>query len=454
MSFDSLGLSAEILRAIAEQGYVEPTPVQVQAIPSILSGLDVMAGAQTGTGKTAGFTWPLLERLKIHASTSASPARHPVRALIVTPTRELAMQVAESVATYGKYVALKSTVIYGGVNINPQIKELQSGVEILVATPGRLLDHVQQKTVNLSKVEILVLDEADRMLDMGFLPDIKRILALLPAKRQNLLFSATIYDDIKKLADQLLNQPVLIEVGRRNAAVETVTHVVHPVDHNRKRALLAHIIKQQDLRQVLVFTRTKHGANRLAHQLQRDGIHSTAIHSNKSQPQRTQALAEFKSGKVRVLVATDVAARGLDIDELPHVVNFELPHVAGDYVHRIGRTGRAGSAGDAVSLVCAEEHEQLKDIERFLKFKLPVEIIPGFEPGQPFRGGSRPGSRKEESPRPLPQRPAREIQPPSPCEVRSQPPVLTERTTSRQQAAKPLPALFQPRPKSGKTDLP
>ncbi len=382
MPFSKLGLSAEILRAISDQGYHEPTPVQAQAIPPILSGLDVMAGAQTGTGKTAGFTWPILQRLKIHSNTSTSPARHPIRALIVAPTRELAMQVEESVRTYGKYLSLKSTVVFGGVNINPQIKELQSGVDMLVATPGRLLDHVQQKTVNLSKVEILVLDEADRMLDMGFLPDIKRILALLPAKRQNLLFSATFSDDIKKLADRLLNKPVLIEVGQSNAAADMVAHVVHPVDHNRKRELLSHIIKSQDLRQVLVFTRTKHGANRLAQQLQRDSIHSTAIHSNKSQPARIQALADFKSGKVRVLVATDIAARGLDIDELPHVVNFELPHVAGDYVHRIGRTGRAGSSGDAISLVCTEEMEQLKDIERFLKFRLPIKIVPGFEPNQ------------------------------------------------------------------------
>jgi ATP-dependent RNA helicase RhlE len=388
MPFSKLGLSAEILRAISDQGYNEPTPVQAQAIPSILSGLDVMAGAQTGTGKTAGFTWPILQRLKIHSNTSTSPARHPIRALIVAPTRELAMQVEESVRTYGKYLTLKSAVVFGGVNINPQIKELQSGVDMLVATPGRLLDHVQQKTVNLSKVEILVLDEGDRMLDMGFLPDIKRILALLPAKRQNLLFSATFSDDIKKLADRLLNKPVLIEVGRGNAAADMVAHVVHPVHHNRKRELLSHIIKSQDLRQVLVFTRTKHGANRLANQLQRDGIHSTAIHSNKSQPARIQALADFKSGKVRVLVATDIAARGLDIDELPHVVNFELPHVAGDYVHRIGRTGRAGSSGDAISLVCAEEMEQLKDVERFLKFKLPVKVVPGFESDQ--KAGHRP----------------------------------------------------------------
>jgi ATP-dependent RNA helicase RhlE len=440
MSFAILGLSAEILRAVTEQGYAEPTPVQAQAIPSILAGKDVMAGAQTGTGKTAGFTLPLLERLRIHANTSMSPARHALRALILTPTRELAMQVAQSVGTYGKYLALKSSVIYGGVNINPQIKDLQSGVEILVATPGRLLDHVQQKTVNLSKVEILVLDEADRMLDIGFLPDIRRILALLPAQRQNLLFSATFSDEIKKLAEQFLNKPVLIEVARRNAAAETVTHVVHPVDHNRKRALLAHIIKQQDLRQVLVFTRTKHGANRLAQQLQRDGIHSTAIHSNKSQPQRTQALGEFKSGKVRVLVATDIAARGLDIDELPHVVNFELPHVAEDYVHRIGRTGRAGSTGDAVSLVCADEQEQLKDIERFLKLRLPVEIIAGFEPGQPFRGNAPAEPRREEVRRPS--------LPPEPRAVQDFPLRPTVMSRSPQsKPTRPLPALFMPRAK-------
>jgi len=379
MAFSKLGLSAEILHAISDQGYIEPTPVQAQAIPPILSGLDVMARAQTGTGKTAGFTWPILQRLKIHSNTSTSPARHPIRALILAPTRELAIQVKESVRTYGKYLLLKPAVVFGGVNINSQIKELQSGVDILVATPGRLLDHVQHKTVNLSKVEILVLDEADRMLDMGFLPDIKRILALLPANRQNLLFSATFSEDIKRLADSLLHKPALIEVGPSNAAADMVQHVVHLVDHNRKRDLLSHIIKSQELRQVLVFTRTKHGANRLAHQLARDGIQSAAIHSNKSQPARIQALADFKSGKVRVLVATDIAARGLDIDELPHVVNYELPHVAGDYVHRIGRAGRAGSSGNAISLVCPEEMDQLKDIERFLKFSLPVKSMPGFE---------------------------------------------------------------------------
>ena len=442
MPFSKLGLSAEILRAISDQGYNEPTPVQAQAIPPILSGLDVMAGAQTGTGKTAGFTWPILQRLKIHSNTSTSPARHPIRALIVAPTRELAMQVEESVHTYGKYLSLKPAVVFGGVNINPQIKELQSGVDILVATPGRLLDHVQQKTVNLSKVEILVLDEGDRMLDMGFLPDIKRILALLPAKRQNLLFSATFSDDIKKLANHLLNKPVLIEVGRGNAPADMVAHVVHPVDHNRKRELLSHIIKSQDLRQVLVFTRTKHGANRLAHQLQRDGIHTTAIHSNKSQPARIQALADFKSGKVRVLVATDIAARGLDIDELPHVINFELPHVAGDYVHRIGRTGRAGSSGDAISLVCAEEMEQLKDIERFLKFGLPVKVVPGFEPNQKavHRESRRPGraqphvfKREHSNIAPI----ASATKPPAPRQAPAQKP-------QQPHVKKSMPALFLP----------
>ena len=442
MPFSKLGLSAEILRAISDQGYNEPTPVQAQAIPPILSGLDVMAGAQTGTGKTAGFTWPILQRLKIHSNTSTSPARHPIRALIVAPTRELAMQVEESVRTYGKYVSLKPAVVFGGVNINPQIKELQSGVDILVATPGRLLDHVQQKTVNLSKVEILVLDEGDRMLDMGFLPDIKRILALLPAKRQNLLFSATFSDDIKKLANHLLNKPVLIEVGRGNAPADMVAHVVHPVDHNRKRELLSHIIKSQDLRQVLVFTRTKHGANRLAHQLQRDSIHSTAIHSNKSQPARIQALADFKSGKVRVLVATDIAARGLDIDELPHVVNFELPHVAGDYVHRIGRTGRAGSSGDAISLVCTEEMEQLKDIERFLKFGLPVKVVPGFEPNRKTThhdsrrpGKAQPHALKREHSRVARIAPARV--PPASLQVPAQKP-------QQPHVKKSMPALFLP----------
>ncbi|MGH8685493.1 MAG: DEAD/DEAH box helicase [Nitrosospira sp.] len=380
MSFDQLNLSAEILHAIADQGYTEPTPIQAQAIPPILEGKDIMGGAQTGTGKTAGFTLPMLHRLQPHANTSVSPARHPIRALILVPTRELAAQVYESVKTYGKYLPLKCAVVYGGINMDPQVKDLRAGVEILVATPGRLLDHIEQKTMSLSKVEILILDEADRMLDMGFMPDIKRILALIPQQRQSLMFSATFSDEIKKLADKLLKQPVLIEVARRNSITELVTHVVHPVERDRKRELLAHLIKSHDLKQVLVFVRTKHGASRLAQQLERDGITATAIHGDKSQPQRTQALAEFKQGVVRVLVATDVAARGLDIEDLPHVVNFELPTTPEDYIHRIGRTGRAGTKGDAISLVCEDENELLEGIEKLLKFKLGARIIAGFEP--------------------------------------------------------------------------
>jgi len=393
MTFDQLGLSAEILRAIADQGYTEPTPIQAQAIPPILEGKDLMGGAQTGTGKTAGFTLPMLHRLQPHSNTSVSPARHPIRALILVPTRELAAQVFESVKTYGKYLPLRYTVVYGGVHMDPQVKDLRAGVEILVATPGRLLDHVQQKTVNLSKVEILVLDEADRMLDMGFLPDIKRILALMPEQRQSLMFSATFSEEIKRLGDKLLKQPVLIEVARRNAITELVTHVVHPVERDRKRELLTHLIRSQDLKQVLVFVRTKHGASRLAQQLEKDGITATAIHGDKSQPQRTQALTDFKQGTVRALVATDVAARGLDIEDLPHVVNFELPNTPEDYIHRIGRTGRAGTKGDAISLVCDDEKEYLEGIEKLVKSKLPVEIIAGFEPGS----GPRPAAHANDS---------------------------------------------------------
>ncbi|MDP2154859.1 MAG: DEAD/DEAH box helicase [Sulfuricella sp.] len=402
MSFENLGLSAELLRAVADQGYTEPTPIQAQAIPVVLEGRDLMGGAQTGTGKTAGFTLPLLQLLSIHANTSTSPAKHPVRALILTPTRELAAQVEESVQTYGKYLPLKSTVVFGGVNIKDQIAALKSGVEILVATPGRLLDHVEQKTVNLSRVEILVLDEADRMLDMGFLPDIKRIISLLPAKRQNLLFSATFAGEIKKLSDQLLTDPVLIEVASRNAASENVTQVIYPVDHERKRDLLAHLIKSENLQQVLVFSRTKHGASRLAQQLEQGGISATAIHGDKSQQQRTQALAEFKAGTVRVLVATDVAARGLDIDQLPHVVNFDLPNAPEDYVHRIGRTGRAGSSGEAISLVCADELRMLAEIESMLKRELPRKTVPGFEPGAAAQIAARAGfaDRPRREPRP------------------------------------------------------
>jgi len=377
--FTSLGLTAELTRAVADEGYTQPTPVQLQAIPVILEGRDVLAGAQTGTGKTAGFTLPLLQLLATQASASATPARHPVRALIVTPTRELAAQVEESVRTYGRHLPLRSTLIYGGVSINPQIEALRRGVDILVATPGRLLDHVQQKTVDLSHVEILVLDEADRMLDMGFIRDIRRILALLPAKRQNLLFSATFSDEIRKLADGLLHNPALIDVARRNAESELVAQRIHPVRQDRKRDLLAHLVSTGDWRQVLVFTRTKHGANRLAEQLCRSSIEATAIHGNKSQPARTKALAGFKAGTVRVLVATDIAARGLDIEELPHVVNFDMPHVPEDYVHRIGRTGRAGSVGEAISLVSFEEQPLLAAIEKLLGRRIERQIIPGFE---------------------------------------------------------------------------
>ena len=377
MSFDSLGLSAELLRAVATQGYSEPTPVQRQAIPVILEGRDILAGAQTGTGKTAGFTLPLLQRLNQRAQ---GKGHRPVRALILTPTRELAAQVGESVDTYGKHLPLKSMVIFGGVKINPQISKLRHGVDILVATPGRLLDHVGQKTLDLSRVEILVLDEADRMLDMGFIRDIRKILALLPGGRQNLLFSATFSNDIKQLADKLLNSPVMIEVARRNTAAERVSQLVHPVDRSRKRELLSFLIGSNNWQQVLVFTRTKHGANRLAKQLESDGLTATAIHGNKTQGARTRALANFKSGEVRVLVATDIAARGLDIDQLPHVVNFELPNVPEDYVHRIGRTGRAGNEGEALSLVCVDEQGLLKDIERLLKRDIPKIVIQGYEP--------------------------------------------------------------------------
>ena len=379
-SFAELGLLPELLKAVAEQGYTEPTPIQAQAIPLVLQGRDVMGGAQTGTGKTAGFTLPLLQRLARHANTSTSPARHAVRALILTPTRELAAQVEESVRTYGKYIGLRCAVVFGGVPMDPQIAALRQGVEFLVATPGRLLDHVQQKTVNLQQVEAFVLDEADRMLDMGFIPDVRRIMALLPKTRQNLLFSATLPAEIRTLADAFLRDPVAVQVARRNAAADLVSHVAHPVRRERKRELLAYLIQSRELHQVLVFTSTRIGANRLAYQLNRDGIHTAAIHGDKSQPERLQALADFKSGKVGVLVATDVAARGLDIEDLPYVVNFELPNSPEDYVHRIGRTGRAGASGEAISLVCAEEHEKLAAIEKMIKLSIPKTIVPGYEP--------------------------------------------------------------------------
>jgi ATP-dependent RNA helicase RhlE len=381
VKFTDLGLAPEILRAVQDAGYTEPTPIQAQAIPIVLAGQDVMGGAQTGTGKTAGFVLPLLHKLARHASSSPSPARHPVRALILTPTRELAMQVEESVKTYSKHLALRSVCIYGGVDMRAQIAELKEGREIVVATPGRLLDHVEQKTVSFNFVEFLVLDEADRMLDMGFIPDIKRILKLLPTTRQSLLFSATFSDEIKKLADAMLKAPQLIEVARRNQVSDTITHRVHPVASDRKRYLLKQMLDDPSMTQVLVFVGTKFGTSRLATWLEREGINATAIHGDKSQQDRTKALEAFKSGTARVLVATDVAARGLDIDDLPHVINYELPRVAEDYVHRIGRTGRAGKKGEATSLVAPEEKPRLVEIEKLTKFKIEQVVVPGFEPG-------------------------------------------------------------------------
>lgn len=379
MSFSSLGLSEEIVRAVTEQGYTIPTPIQMQAVPAVLAGGDLLAGAQTGTGKTAGFTLPLLQRLSSVERVKIN-GHVPIRALILTPTRELAAQVEESVRLYGKYLKLTSACIFGGVGINPQIRLLKQGVDILVATPGRLLDHMQQNTVDLKNVQVLILDEADRMLDMGFIRDIRKVLAALPAKRQNLLFSATFSDEIKALADGLLNAPAMIEVARRNSTVEVIGQKIHPVDRDKKHPLLAHLINTHQWTQVLVFTRTKHGANKLVEQLERDGISAMAIHGNKSQAARTRALAEFKDGKLQTLIATDIAARGIDIDQLPHVVNYDLPNVPEDYVHRIGRTGRAGATGAAVSLVCVDERDMLRDIERFIKREIPVEIIAGFEP--------------------------------------------------------------------------
>lgn len=408
LKFTELGLNEHILRAIKDQGYDTPTPIQAQAIPVVLEGKDVLAGAQTGTGKTAGFTLPLLELMSRSPKPKGKP---PVRALVLTPTRELAAQVAESVRDYGKYLPFKSTVIFGGVGINPQINTLNRGVDIVIGTPGRLLDLVGQRALDLSKIEYLILDEADRMLDMGFIHDIKKLLAVMPKKRQNLLFSATFSEEIKRLADGLLNTPTLIEVARRNETAAKIEQIVYPVDKERKRELLSHMITSNDWKQLLVFTRTKHGANRLSEQLGKDGITAAAIHGNKSQAARTKALANFKDGSVRVLVATDIAARGIDIDQLAHVVNYELPNIAEDYVHRIGRTGRAGNTGQAISLVCIDEHDYLRTIERLTKNTIPQVQIKGFTPdpsikaepiqngrgGRSGRGGSRSGSSKPRS---------------------------------------------------------
>jgi ATP-dependent RNA helicase RhlE len=380
MNFTDLGLAEPLLRAVHDQGYDIPTPIQAQAIPQVLKGGDLLAGAQTGTGKTAGFTLPMLQRLSAGKPVKDARGRIAIRALILTPTRELAAQVEESVRVYGKYLPLTSMVMFGGVGMQPQIDRLRKGVDILVATPGRLLDHHQQRTLDLSHVEIFVLDEADRMLDMGFIHDIKKVLAVLPQKKQSLLFSATFSDDIKALADKLLNAPALIEVARRNQTAENIAQKIHPVGRERKKELLAHLIKSGDWHQVLVFTRMKHGANRLTEYLNDHGISAMAIHGNKSQGARTKALADFKAGELQVLVATDIAARGIDIDQLPHVVNFEMPNVPEDYVHRIGRTGRAGATGEAVSLVCVDEDIFVRDIERLIKREIPRQVVPGFEP--------------------------------------------------------------------------
>ena len=380
--FVQLGLIPPLVQAVADLGYEKPTPIQEQAIPLVLAGRDLMAGAQTGTGKTAAFALPILQGFAPQASTSTSPARHPVRALILTPTRELAVHVYESFRDYGKHLPLRSTVVYGGVDMNAQIAELRRGVEVLVATPGRLLDHVQNKTVMFNQVSVLVLDEADRMLDMGFLPDIKRIIALLPGKRQNLLFSATFPDEIRNLARALLHNPAEIQVAARNAAAESVTHVLHPVAREKKRELLSYLVQTRGLKQVLVFCGTRIGANRLAHQLRKDHIHADAIHGDKTQAERELALQDFKGGKTSVLVATDVASRGLDIEGLPQVINFDVPHSPEDYVHRIGRTGRAGMTGEAISLVSPEDQEAVAAIEKLIKKRIERVLVPTFQSGQ------------------------------------------------------------------------
>jgi ATP-dependent RNA helicase RhlE len=411
LSFSALGLAPELLRAVTAQGYTHPTPVQREAIPLVLAGRDLLAGAQTGTGKTAAFVLPVLQRLA--ATRPANDQRRRIRVLILTPTRELALQVEESVRTYGAGSAPRSTTIYGGVGFPGQVAALRRGPEIVVATPGRLLDHARQRTIDLSGVEILVLDEADRMLDMGFIRDIRAILALLPARRQNLLFSATFSNEIRGLAEGLLDRPASVQVTPRNTPTTLTRQVVHPVDRARKRELLSHLVRTHAIDQALVFTRTKHGANKLAERLWQDGIATAAIHGNKSQPQRIRALNDFKAGRVTLLIATEVAARGIDIESLPHVVNFELPMVPSDYLHRIGRTGRAGIEGDAISLVCVDEAPLLRDIERLLGGPIPSEVVAGFEPdrsippqairlrtGGGASGGGHRGPRRQSAPNP------------------------------------------------------
>ncbi len=407
MHFSDLGLKAEIQRAVAEQGYDTPTPIQQQAIPAVLAGHDLMATAQTGTGKTAGFTLPILHRLVSGPNDRLTRVARKPRVLVLTPTRELAIQVEESVQTYGKHLPINSLAVFGGVGINPQIANLRRGVDILVATPGRLLDHVQQRTVDLSGIEIFVLDEADRMLDMGFIRDIRKIIALLPKERQNLMFSATFSPEIRELAGGLLHNPVSVDVAPRNTAAETVTQKVIETDRERKKELLCHLFATRGWHQVLVFARTKHGADALARTLDKAGIKSAAIHGDKSQGARTRALSEFKDGKLVALVATDIAARGIDIDALPYVINYELPNVPEDYVHRIGRTGRAGMEGEAISLVCHDERAQLKDIEKLIKRSLERVVIEGFEqsavakprPEQPPRGARKPQGQGKAQPK-------------------------------------------------------
>jgi ATP-dependent RNA helicase RhlE len=403
LRFDDFGLSPEILRALSAQGYTQPTPIQAQAIPVVLQGRDVMGAAQTGTGKTAGFSLPIIQRLLAHANNSASPARHPVRALILTPTRELADQVSENVKNYSQFTNLRTSVVFGGVDIAPQTAILRGGIEILIATPGRLLDHVQQKTFNLLQTEIFVMDEADRMLDMGFLPDLQRIINLLPKKRQNLMFSATFSPEIKKLANTYLTNPVMIEVARSNATADKVTQVVYKVKEENKRDVVSHLIRGRHLKQVLVFSNTKIGASRLARQLEQEGVKASAIHGDKSQAERMAALEAFKTGTIDVLVATDVAARGLDIAELPCVINYDLPYNAEDYVHRIGRTGRAGASGDAISLYSDKDERLLADIEKMIKHKFVPAQLAGFTPAAAHSGDRHvkreDGGRHERQPR-------------------------------------------------------
>ncbi|MEE2024385.1 DEAD/DEAH box helicase [Alkalimonas mucilaginosa] len=418
MSFASLGLSAPLLAAIQAEGYDTPSPIQAQAIPAVLAGRDLMAAAQTGTGKTAGFTLPLLQRLAEGKPASANQAR----ALILTPTRELAAQVGDSVVRYGSRLPLRSTIVFGGVKINPQMQKLRKGVDILIATPGRLLDLYQQNAVRFSELEILVLDEADRMLDMGFIRDIRKILALLPKQRQNLLFSATFSDDIRALAKTMVNNPLEVSVSPANSTAERVEQLVYPVDKNRKAQLLIDLIVDNHWQQVLVFTKTKHGANKLTKQLETVGIQAAAIHGNKSQAARTKALAGFKSGEVRVLVATDIAARGLDIDQLPQVVNFDLPNVPEDYVHRIGRTGRAGASGHAVSLVCADDAKLLRDIERVIRQAIPRQVKAGYEPvhNVPVSNPTQPARRPKKPKKPSEHRDGQRAEGSAQAKARSQ----------------------------------